>query len=51
MSGTVEVKAAGAPGALPRTGGEDAPVEFVLGALALLAMGTLLMLRVWRRRA
>ncbi len=51
MSGTVEVKAAGAPGALPRTGGEDAPVELVLGALALLAIGGILTVRGLQRRA
>ena len=41
--------AAPAPAALPRTGGEDAPVGLVLGALALLLAGAGLTLR--RQRA
>jgi LPXTG-motif cell wall-anchored protein len=54
MVGTVEVKAAGAPAApsnLPRTGGEESSGGVLLAALALLAAGGLLTLRVWRRSA
>jgi LPXTG-motif cell wall-anchored protein len=34
---------------MPRTGGEDAPIGLLLGALALLVLGSLLTLRTWRR--
>jgi LPXTG-motif cell wall-anchored protein len=54
MSGTIVVQAAGAPAApaqMPRTGGEDAPIGLLLGALALVVLGSLLTLRTWRRKA
>ena len=53
MAGTIVVQAAGAPAApaqMPQTGGEEGSVGLLLGALALLAMGSLLTLRTWRRR-
>jgi LPXTG-motif cell wall-anchored protein len=57
MVGTVVVQAAGAaaapssaaPSALPRTGGDEIPGGVALAALALLAIGALLTLRIWRR--
>jgi LPXTG-motif cell wall-anchored protein len=39
---------AGGPSQLPRTGGDDAPVGLLLAALALLAVGTLVTLRMRR---
>lgn len=48
MAGTIVVQAAGAPAApaqMPRTGGEDASIGLLLGALALLAIGVILTVR------
>ena len=45
----IAVTAGGAPAQLPRTGGDDAPIGLLLGALALLAVGSLVMLRMRRR--
>jgi LPXTG-motif cell wall-anchored protein len=54
MAGTIVVQAAGAPAApaqMPRTGGEDAPIGLLLGALALLAIGVVLTVRRSQHRA